>query len=146
MKLGFITIELNKRAFMKLHWLLFKLFKIKRTTPCGRFKKHSFLHCALSPTEENSYLIHNEHGYEIRCKCCDGLHFKGDGHPETLNEALRISIHEYWNVCKPENTGWETPEGTIYPKAPINSSKEIYRKKRRVFHNLIATKEQFTTF
>ena len=38
MNLGFIKIYRNDEAFAKLHWILFKLFKIKRTAPCGRRK------------------------------------------------------------------------------------------------------------
>lgn len=88
MKLGFIEIYRNDSAFAKLHWLLFKLFKIKRTTPCGRRKGVNYLCCDLLPTEKNSYLIHDEYGYEVRCKCCDSVHILGNGHPETLAEAL----------------------------------------------------------
>jgi hypothetical protein len=90
MNLGFIEVYRNDRAFAKLHWLLFKLFKIKRTTPCGRIKKERYLCCMLWPTEKNSYLVHDEHGFEVRCKCCDSVHISGNGHPETLAEALKL--------------------------------------------------------
>lgn len=88
MNFGFIKIYRNDEAFAKLHWLLFKLFKIKRTIPCGRRKKVNYLCCALLADEKNSYLIHDEYGYEVKCKCCDSRKVMGNGHPKTLAEAL----------------------------------------------------------
>ncbi len=90
MNLGFIKIYRNDRAFAKLHWFLFKLFKIKRTTPCGRRKGEHYLCCELWHTEKNSYLVYTDFGFEVRCKCCDSAHISGNGHPETLAEALKI--------------------------------------------------------
>jgi hypothetical protein len=90
MNLGFIKIYRNDKAFAKVHWLLFKLFKIKRTIPCGRNKKYKYLCCELEPTEKNSYLVQEEYGFEVRCKCCDSVHISGSGHPETLAEALKF--------------------------------------------------------
>lgn len=94
MKLGFIEVYRNDAAFAKLHWLLFKLFGIKRTTPCGRRKGVNYLCCDLLPTEKNSYLVYDEHGFEVRCKCCDHLHIMGTGHPKTLAEALELDNWE----------------------------------------------------
>ena len=90
MKLGFIKIYRNDSAFAKLHWLLFKLFKIKRTAPCGRHKREHYLCCELNHTEKNSYLVYDKHGFEVRCKCCDSVCVNGTGHPKTLAEALDI--------------------------------------------------------
>ena len=94
MNLGFITIYRNDAAFAKLHWLLFKLFKIKRTISCGRRKDESYLCCMLLPNEDNSYLINDKYGYEVRCKCCDSVHISGNGHPKTLKEALSWGFEE----------------------------------------------------
>ena len=94
MNLGFIKIYRNDEAFAKLHWLLFKLFKIKRTIPCGRCKKNWYWSCELWPTEKNSYLVYDKYGYEIKCKCCDHVHIMGTGHPETLAEALDLDFDE----------------------------------------------------
>ena len=89
MNFGLIKIYRNDSAFAKLHWLLFKLFKIKRTRPCGRCKKDShYLCCALLADEKNSYLIYDKHGFEVRCKCCDSIKVIGNGRPNTLSEAL----------------------------------------------------------
>ena len=89
MKLGFIKIYRNDAAFAKLHWLLFKLFGIKRTIPCGRRKDEHYLCCELWPVNENnSYLIHDEYGFEVRCKCCDTLKISGNRHPKTLQKAI----------------------------------------------------------
>ena len=89
MNLGFIKVYRNDSAFAKLHWLLFKLFKIKRTIPCGRRKKDShYLCCALLADEKNSYLVYDEYGFEVRCKCCDSIKVMGNRHPNTLTEAL----------------------------------------------------------
>ena len=89
MNLGLFIIYRNDRVFAKLHWLLFKLFKIKRTIPCGRRKKDHYLCCMLHPTEKTSYLVYDEHGYEVRCKCCDSIKMMGNTHPETLQQAIR---------------------------------------------------------
>ena len=94
MNLGFITIYRNDEAFAKLHWLLFKLFKIKRTIPCGRRKDESYLCCMLFENEDNSYLIYDEYGYKVKCKCCDSIHISGNGHPKTLKEALEWNFEE----------------------------------------------------
>ena len=94
MNLGFIKIYRNDSAFAKLHWLLFKLFKIKRTIPCGRRKGEHYLCCMLNATEKNSYLIHDKYGYEVRCKCCDSVKILGNGHPKTLVEALSLDFDE----------------------------------------------------
>ena len=104
MNLGFITIQRNYKAFAKLHWLLFKLFKIKRTIPCGALKKQGFIHCSLTPTKENSYLICDGYNYEVRCKCCDGLQFRGVGHPKTFDEALRLCADQIFRIKKIEST------------------------------------------
>lgn len=88
MDLGFITVYRNDQAFAKLHWLLFKLFKIKRAIPCGRRKKKNYLCCALLADEKTSYLVYDERGFEVKCKCCDSLKVSGNGHPNTLTEAL----------------------------------------------------------
>lgn len=94
MNLGLIKIYRNDRAFAKLHWLLFKLFKIKRTTPCGRRKGEHYLCCELTHTEKNSYLVNDKYGYEVRCKCCDSVCVSGNGHPENLTEALKFDFDE----------------------------------------------------
>ena len=94
MNFGFITIYRNDAAFAKLHWLLFKLFKIKRTTPCGRRKGQSYLCCMLDHNENNSYLIYYERRYEVKCKCCGSTHTSGNGHPKTLKEALDCDFEE----------------------------------------------------
>lgn len=90
MNLGFIKIYRNDEAFAKLHWLLFKLFKIKRTVPCGRRKDQHYLCCMLNATEKNSYFIHDKHGFEVRCKCCGSVKMLGNGHLKTLTEALNF--------------------------------------------------------
>lgn len=94
MNLGFIKVYRNDSAFAKLHWLLFKLFKIKRTTPCGRCNGVNYLCCELFPTEKNTYLVHTEYGFEIKCKCCDSVRIMGTGHPKTLAEALKFDFDE----------------------------------------------------
>ena len=92
MDIGFITIYRNDKAFAKLHWLLFKLFKVKRTNPCGRRKRDWYLCCMLNHNEDNSYLIYGEHGFEVRCKCCDSVCVMGNTHPNTLKEALHLEF------------------------------------------------------
>lgn len=95
MNLGFIKVYRNNSAFAKLHWLLFKLFKIKRTIPCGRRKKEYFLSCELWPlNEDNSELIQTEYGYEVYCKCCGSLKMMGAGHPKTIAEAALLEFQE----------------------------------------------------
>ena len=94
MNLGFIQIYRNDEAFAKLHWLLFKLFKIKHTTPCGRRKNQHYLCCMLNASEKHSYLVHDKHGYEVRCKCCGSLKISANGHPKTLTEALSWDFDE----------------------------------------------------
>lgn len=88
MKLGFIKIYRNDEAFAKLHWLLFKLFKIKRTIPCGRRKGERYLCCMLDDTEKTSYLVYDWYGYEVRCKCCDAVKISGNGRPKTIQQAI----------------------------------------------------------
>lgn len=88
MNLGFIKVYRNDSAFAKLHWLLFKLFKIKRTIPCGRRKGEHYLCCMLDASEKTSYLVRDEYGYEVRCKCCDSVKISGNGHPETIQQAI----------------------------------------------------------
>lgn len=88
MNLGFIKVYRNDSAFAKLHWLLFKLFKIKRTIPCGRRKREHYLCCMLDATEKTSYLVYNEYGYEVRCKCCGATKISGNSHPETIQQAI----------------------------------------------------------
>ena len=94
MNLGFIKIYRNDAAFAKLHWLLFKLFKIKRTISCGRRKDQWYLCCALEHSENNSYLIYDEYGFKVKCKCCDSTCISGNGHPKTLKEALDWDFEE----------------------------------------------------
>lgn len=95
MNLGFIKVYRNDRAFARLHWLLFKLFKIKRTIPCGRTKKYHFHCCELpGPNEKNSYLVYNEYGYEVRCKCCDSVRISGNRRPKTLQQAIDFNWEE----------------------------------------------------
>lgn len=88
MNLGFIKIYRNDSAFAKLHWLLFKLFKIKRTIPCGRRKGEHYLCCMLDTTEKTSYIVHDEYGYEVRCKCCGAVKISGNRHPKTIQQAI----------------------------------------------------------
>lgn len=98
MKLVFIEICRNDTAFAKLHWLLFKLFKIKRTIPCGRRKDEHYLCCMLNATAKNSYLVYDEYGYEVRCKCCDSVKISDNGHPKTIQQAIDFNWEEEENV------------------------------------------------
>ena len=88
MNLGFIKMYRNDEALAKLHWIIFKLFKIKRTTPCGRCKDEHYLCCMLDDTEKTCYLVYDEYGYEVRCKCCDAVKISGNGHPKTIQQAI----------------------------------------------------------
>lgn len=90
MKLGFVEVYRNNNAFAKLQWFLFKLFKIKPKFPCGRRKQDAFLCCELISTEKTAYLTYDKYGFEVRCKCCGSIKVLGNGHPNTLVEALDI--------------------------------------------------------
>lgn len=90
MNFGFIKIYRNDKAFAKLHWLLFKLFKIKRTIPCGRRKNEHYLCCMLDTSEKTCYLVNDEYGYEVKCKCCGSTKISGNEHPENLQDAIGL--------------------------------------------------------
>ena len=94
MNFGFIKIYRNDAAFAKLHWLLFKIFKIKRTIPCGRRKDEHYLCCMLDHNETNSYLIHDKHGFKVKCKCCGSTCISGNSHPKTIAQAFDWDFEE----------------------------------------------------
>lgn len=63
MKVGAIEIYRNAEFFAKVEWVLYKVFKIKRSVPCGRTRKENYLCCELTPTVKNSYVEFDDYGF-----------------------------------------------------------------------------------
>lgn len=74
MKFLFWKISKDHMRIAKFHWFLYKLFGIKRITPCGFSKKDKNSYCALFNTRENSVIINEGDTHEIRCKVCGRTH------------------------------------------------------------------------
>lgn len=66
-----IHIYRNNLFFADIQWILYKKFKKKRTIPCGRIKKTSFLCCCQPIDSEHCY--YNDNHTEVYCKCCDSI-------------------------------------------------------------------------
>lgn len=102
MRFGPIKIEAyrNSTFFAKVDWILYKIFKIKRTTPCGRSKKDNYLCCCLSPTVKNSYGVFNDCGFELKCKVCGSINCYDDIH--NIQDAIDL----YYGKGKFEGDEW----------------------------------------
>lgn len=87
MKFLLWDIYLNKAKLAKIHWYLYKFFKIKRNIPCGRNKKDKYLCCMLIPNKENSFITKNKHA--VKCKVCDAVHM--------TSSMLIRQIDDAWN-------------------------------------------------
>lgn len=104
MKIGPVIVYKNSKFFAKIDWILYKLFKIKRKNPCGRNKKENFLCCELSPTVNNSYIEFDDHGFEIKCKVCNGSHMISNSHEGVHN--IKDAIDYYYGKGKFEGNEW----------------------------------------
>ena len=80
----------NNQFYANLSWLLYKYFHIKRTLPCGRTSKDSYLCCELDPAKENSIVINNGETHEIRCKVCGSTHMMSNQYinPDNFEEDM----------------------------------------------------------
>lgn len=88
-----IKIYRNNEFFANLQWLLYKYLHIKRTIPCGRTKRDSYLCCELYATRENSLIINEGDTHEIRCKVCGSCHM---GSSQYINADDFESIWSEW--------------------------------------------------
>ena len=64
-----IYFERNTKFFAKIEWWLYKNFNKKRSIPCGRTKKDSYLNCCQPFDDEHCYL--SEDKTSAFCKCCN---------------------------------------------------------------------------
>jgi hypothetical protein len=80
-------INRNDKVFAKISWILYRLFGIKRTMPCGRTKRTSYLCCDLPPNPKNSYIINDDITHEVRCKVCDSVHMMSSNHISEITEC-----------------------------------------------------------
>lgn len=68
-----IKIQRNPYFFANVQWILFKLFGIKRTYPCGRSKKESYL-CCCQPYKNIAKKVYlSEDKKSIICKVCGSI-------------------------------------------------------------------------
>lgn len=82
MKILYWRISKDRQRIAKLHWFLYKIFGIKRTTPCGFSKKEKNGYCALDGNRENSVIINEGNIHEVRCKVCGRLHMSSSDYIE----------------------------------------------------------------
>ena len=71
-------MNLNCKIKVEIQWLLYKLFFVRRTWPCGRTQKDSFL-CCQQPMKTNRvyFSFDNKKCY---CKVCGRMRIQSN-HP-----------------------------------------------------------------
>lgn len=104
LRVGPVEIYRNSLFFAKVAWILYKFFKIKRNTPCGRKRKENYLCCEISPTVKNSYVEFTDHGFEIKCKVCGSIHMSTTPCEEVHN--IQDAIDYYYGKGKFEGNEW----------------------------------------
>ena len=104
MKVGAIEIYRNAEFFAKVEWMLYKIFKIKRSMPCGRTRKENYLCCELTPTVKNSYVEFDDYGFEIKCKVCGNSHMMSTYREDVLN--IQDAIDCYYGKGKFNGEEW----------------------------------------
>lgn len=105
MKIGAVEIYKNSTFFAKIDWILYKFFKVKRTTPCGRSKKDNYLCCCLSPTVKNSYVEFDDCGFKIKCKVCGSTHMSASFCKDDIHN-IHDAIDFYYGKGKFEGCEW----------------------------------------
>lgn len=86
MRIGLWEIYRDVSVRAKFDWYLYKLFGLKRKTPCGQTKKNVFMCCGLIPNKENSIVINEGNTHEIRCKVCDSIHITSNHYIDPDND------------------------------------------------------------
>lgn len=105
MKIGAVEIYKNRLFFAKIDWILYKIFRIKRTTPCGRTRKDRYLCCELIPTVKNSYVEFDDCGFEIKCKVCGSSHLGTNFYKDNIHN-IQDAIDFYYGKGKFEGCEW----------------------------------------
>ena len=81
-----IRIERNPYFFARVQWVLYKIFGIKRSVPCGRRKNEKYLCCCQPYLSERVYL--SEDKKSIICKVCGSVKMSSNIPIESIEEAI----------------------------------------------------------
>ena len=101
---GIIYVTFRLWFTSTLFYIWSKYLATTRTNPCGRNKKENFLCCELSPTVNNSYIEFDNHGFEIKCKVCNGSHMISTSCRDVHN--IEDAIDYYYGKGKFEGDEW----------------------------------------
>ena len=83
-----IRIERNPYFFARVQWVLYKIFGIKRSVPCGRRKGEKYL-CCCQPSEDKRIFFNEDHT-EAYCKVCNSIRAMSNHPFNSLKEAIEF--------------------------------------------------------